>query len=166
MKKIIIFSVILLLIFLFGTGYVFAKSDICGPCCKDIDCAVGKCFDAGKDSAGNACAIKSVKQGEKDILVITAGKGGQCQEPDKTTFCPLSSYTEVGQLVDKVSGWIFILGLVMAPLMILLGGFYMLTAAGDPKKSTQGKQIITWALIGLGVILFAKAFISIIKSFL
>ncbi|MDD5738524.1 MAG: pilin [Candidatus Pacebacteria bacterium] len=162
-KKIIL---ILLLIFLagaFNVGCSFAKSDICGPCCEKADCKVGECVGSGKDSADKPCLIQS---DDKGVITIKQGKGGQCQKPDETTFCPLSSYTEVDKLVEKVSNWIFILALVVAPLMILLGGFYMLTAVGDPKRSTQGKQIIMWAVIGLAVILFAKAFVSIIKSLL
>ncbi|MDD5738523.1 MAG: CARDB domain-containing protein [Candidatus Pacebacteria bacterium] len=90
---------------------------------------------------------------------------GQCQ-PDSPVICSLTKFDNPDKLIDNISGWIFKLALIIAPLLILLGGFYMLTAAGDPSKSTQGKKIITWALIGLAVILAAKAFISIITSVL
>ncbi len=89
---------------------------------------------------------------------------GQCQDPNQVTYCPLSEHTEIKDLVDKISNEILYLALIIAPLFILLGGFYMITSTGDPKRSTQGKSIITWALIGLAVILTAKAFISVITS--
>jgi len=49
-------------------------------------------------------------------------------------------------------------------LIIIIGAFYLLTAAGDPKRIGTGKTIITYALIGLVVILFARALIYVIES--
>jgi len=46
---------------------------------------------------------------------------------------------------------------IVCGLMILIGGFIMLTSSGSPDKVSQGKQIIIWAAIGLVVVLLAKA---------
>ena len=91
---------------------------------------------------------------------------GQCQEKGKTTFCSFSQNKKIEDLIDKVSSWMLVIALVVAPLMILLGAFYILTAAGDKSRFAKGRAIIVWALIGLAIFLFAKAFISILKSFL
>ncbi len=121
----------------------------CGSCCAQGNCASGlRC-----DGAGASCDLDKNQN------------TGQCVDQDVniTTFCPFSSHTDIKELVDSITKWIFILALVIAPLMVLLGGFYMLTAAGDPSRSGKGKQIITWAMVGLAVILFAKAFIAVIR---
>ncbi len=91
---------------------------------------------------------------------------GQCMPIGQIAFCPITTHTSFECLINSLSKWLFYLALVIAPLMILLGGFYMLTAAGEPARSTKGKTILTWAIIGLAVILAAKAFISIITSVL
>ncbi|MDD5433204.1 MAG: pilin [Candidatus Pacebacteria bacterium] len=78
----------------------------------------------------------------------------------------LSTHTSLEDLLNSITKWLLYFALVLAPLMIILGGFYILTSRGDPKMSTTGKSIIKWALIGLVVILSAKAFISIITSVL
>lgn len=153
MKK-ILFSFVLCFIslfYLFGAAVFAAQQPAlkCGSCCQVSDCASGlRC-----EGAGTPCDVTKNQN------------TGQCvdQDVNVTTFCPFSSHTDIKELVASITKWIFILALVIAPLMVLLGGFYMLTSAGDPGRSKKGKQIIVWAMVGLGVILFAKAFISVIK---
>jgi hypothetical protein len=142
MKKILKFcSVILLAFFVFSFWCNFANAKKVGACkaCK---------------TGGDTCATGF------------SCTDGQCKDSNKITFCPISSKGEPKELVNKVSGWMMVVALVVAPLMILLGGFYMLTATGDTKRTTKGKQIILWAVIGLAIILFTKTFISILKSVL
>ncbi len=142
MKKILKFcSVILLAVLVFSFWYNSVNAKEVGAC---KPCKVG----------GDTC------------LTGFSCTDGQCKDPNRITFCPISSKEEPKDLVNEVSKWMMIVALVLAPLMILLGAFYILTAAGDTKRSTKGKQIIIWASIGLAIFLFAKAFISILKSFL
>ncbi|MFH0739854.1 MAG: pilin [bacterium] len=165
MKKVLKFySVILLAVLVFSFWSNFAKAGnqgICYPCCVKTNCISGADCVGSKSDGDNPC-----KQGGTDDKPIFSGDYGQCKDPNKITYCSFSSNKEIKDLVNKVSNWALVIALVVAPLMILLGAFYMLTAAGDSKRSTKGKQIIIWASIGLAIFLFAKAFISILKSFL
>ncbi len=147
-KKIFITLLTFILIQAFLPASVFG-AEKCQPCCA-TDCVAGyECI--GYDTAPGAC-------------VLAQSKGvGECQPNGSVTFCPFSKHQKIEDVIDAVSKWIFILALVIAPLMVLLGGFYMLTSAGDPTRSTKGKKIIIWAMVGLGVILFAKAFISLVR---
>ncbi|MEK7104100.1 MAG: pilin [Patescibacteria group bacterium] len=160
-KKIIAFLV-LFAAFYFPTSALANVSGVkyCDPCCEDSACSVPKQgICAG---FGSPCETKTV--GTK---IVGTGEVGQCQPSDgSVVFCNLSKHQSISDVVDEVTKWIFILAMVIAPLMILLGGFYMLTSRGDPKMSNTGKEIIKWAIIGLAVILFAKAFVSIIRMVL
>jgi len=69
-------------------------------------------------------------------------------------------------LIDSIINFIFWVSLVLAPLMIVIAGFYWLTAAGDLKRVETAKKIILWACIGLAIILFAKGLISVIEHIL
>lgn len=124
-----------------------AKGEFCGPC-KNTTNPNEQC------NASLECSNK------------TDPSSGQCQSIGQISFCPITTHTSFECLINSILKWIFNLALIIAPLMILLGGFYVLTAAGDPSRATQGKKILTWAIIGLAVILTAKAFISIITSVL
>jgi len=124
---------------------------VCDLCCKKTDCITGlDCVNVAKQG----CDL-SKKEGV-----------GTCQDENKVILCSLSTHTDLEKLINAIMKWLLIFSLVIAPLMILLGGFYMLTSRGDPQITTKGKEIIKWAVIGLAVILFAKAFTSIITSVL
>ena len=67
-------------------------------------------------------------------------------------------------LVDIITNFIFWVGIAIGPLMIIIGGFYFLTAAGNEEKIRTAKNIILYTVIGLAIILLAKGLISVIKS--
>ncbi|MCX6760829.1 MAG: hypothetical protein NTZ84_01880 [Candidatus Nealsonbacteria bacterium] len=67
-------------------------------------------------------------------------------------------------IIDNIISLIFYVGLVVTPLMIVIAGFLILTAGGDPKKVEQGRHIIIYTLIGLFIILFAKAIVSMLNK--
>ena len=55
---------------------------------------------------------------------------------------------------------------LIATLLILVGGFYILIAAGRPNMQSQGKAIITAVVIGLLVVYIAWIVVMSILSFL
>jgi hypothetical protein len=82
-------------------------------------------------------------------------------DPTKDLCNPLidgSFEAIIGRLID----FLFSIAIILAPLMIVLGGYLFLTSAGDAKKVGQGRNLIIWAAVGFGTILLAKAFVSLI----
>jgi len=73
-------------------------------------------------------------------------------------------YETFGELIDAIIKYIFYIAVVVTPLMIIIGAFYILTAAGDPKKIGTGKNVIIYTLIGLAIILLARGLIAMIES--
>ena len=165
MKKVLkFFSVTLLAVFVFsffGASHIFALSSICGPCC-----GTSGTYCTQPTGKKVECSGANLSTSPPVCNVATNVGTGQCKISGETTFCPFSRNNDIKVLVNKVSNWMLVVALVLAPLMILLGAFYMLTAAGDTKRSTKGKQIIIWASIALAIFLFAKAFISILRYFI
>lgn len=72
----------------------------------------------------------------------------------------------IPELIETIATWAFRIGLILAPLMILVGAFYFLTAAGSPERVRTGQKIILWTIVGLGIILFSRIIISIITDIL
>jgi len=66
----------------------------------------------------------------------------------------------------NVTDWIFYILSVVVALLAIYGAFVITTAAGDPNKVTSGRQILTFALIGLVVALVAKYLPYIVVFFL
>lgn len=70
------------------------------------------------------------------------------------------------QLIDRIISFVFMAGVVIAPIMILIAGFYYITSAGEPAKLQTAKNIILYTAIGLAVILLAKGLISFLQKVL
>ncbi len=76
---------------------------------------------------------------------------------------PLNA-TSFEALINSVINFIFIVALAIAPLMIIIAGFYFITAAGNPQKIDIAKRIILYTAIGLAIVLFAKGLIALLQK--
>ena len=74
--------------------------------------------------------------------------------------------TSVPALINNIVKYVFWIAMVLAPLMILVGAFYFMTAGGNPERVKTGQKIILWTIVGLAVILFSRGIISVIRSIL
>ena len=54
----------------------------------------------------------------------------------------------------------------LAAVMIIYGGFVLLTSGGDAKKISQGRNIMTAAVVGVIIVFSARALVNIIKNML
>lgn len=74
------------------------------------------------------------------------------------------AYSSFQELINRIIDFIFWIAISIAPIIIIVGGFYFLTAAGDPEKINTAKKIILWALIGLLIIISAKGLITLFRE--
>lgn len=63
---------------------------------------------------------------------------------------------DVIDIINRILNYLIYISVPILALMILIGGFQILTARADPKKITDGKTTITWAVVGFLVILISK----------
>jgi hypothetical protein len=76
------------------------------------------------------------------------------------------SGAEVEDIIGKIAGVIFWLGLMICPIGIIWGGFEIATAGGDQNKITKGRQIILYSIIGLVIIAISATLATVIKNIL
>lgn len=50
-------------------------------------------------------------------------------------------------------------------IMIIIGGFQYLTAGGDPKKAESAKNTLTYAILGLALLILAWFILKFIEIF-
>lgn len=74
-----------------------------------------------------------------------------------------TSFTTFGQLVSVIVKNVFVLAGIVSLFLLIFGGFNVIVAAGDPKKSQQGKTAITGAVTGLLLIFGSFWIIQIIE---
>ncbi len=60
---------------------------------------------------------------------------------------------QLGAAIDKVIGYVFPAGVLIAVIMIIVGGYMWIVSGGDPARKQQAQGTLTWAVIGL-VLLF------------
>ena len=87
-----------------------------------------------------------------------------------TTFLGSSSHflyqlTGAGKLVELILNAAFVIAGVIILFMFILGGISLIAGggSGDPKKAAQGKQAITYAVIGFVVVFTAYWIVRIIE---
>lgn len=74
--------------------------------------------------------------------------------------------TSLPQLIGIVAKFIFNIAIPISVLVIIYGGFMMLTSGGKPEKYKKGLDALKFASIGLAVLLIAKGFVSLVQSIL
>ena len=52
-------------------------------------------------------------------------------------------------MIDKLLGGLLWLAIIICPVFILWGAFLVATSGGDQEKTKKGRQIITYAAVGL-----------------
>lgn len=69
---------------------------------------------------------------------------------------------DVFTLLGNVLTLIFTFTAVIAIIYVIIGGYYYVTAYGNPENIQKGKQTITWAIIGLVVSMLAWAIVQFV----
>ncbi|MFH1246694.1 MAG: pilin [Candidatus Liptonbacteria bacterium] len=69
-------------------------------------------------------------------------------------------------VVNKVTNGLLMVATPIVGIMVLIGGFRIMTAQGNKEHVEEGKKIITNAAIGFAIILLAKSVVVIIRQLL
>jgi hypothetical protein len=85
------------------------------------------------------------------LAAVTIGDNVIIPDPEGFKFGSVT----LGGVVTAVLPYIFAAAGIALLLMIISGGFELLTSAGDPKKLDSGKQRLTNAVIGFIIIFVA-----------
>lgn len=99
--------------------------------------------------------------------VLAAGASGSWGEPTGGTGGPTGGTggatldnplgaDNIIQIINNILNYLIYISVPILALMILIGGFYILTAKDDPAKITKGRTTIMYAAIGFTIILISK----------
>ena len=93
------------------------------------------------------------------VCQFAGSKQGDCQKCMGAGTAAWTAFgciqTDPQQFVGEVLRLGVGLGGGMAFLLILFGGFQILTSAGDPEKLTAGRELVTSAITGLLLVIFS-----------
>lgn len=66
--------------------------------------------------------------------------------------------------IYAITDWIFYILMALVGIMIVIGAFNIITAAGAPEKVSAGRNYILYAVIGMVVAFFARAIPTIVQA--
>ncbi len=84
---------------------------------------------------------------------------------DVTIDNPINA-TSIQAIISNVADFAFLMGVIIAPIMIVIAGFYFITAMGEPAKIQKARQFLTWTIVGLVIILLSKGIVVLIVNIL
>ncbi len=140
-------------------------------------CPAGFVADCASMTDGNAieeCEFENAEPGIYTAWVYYAGGGTTGNYAITVTIekCtdlfPLPTVTGVLAILENIGNWIFIIGLLIAVVMVILGAYMFIDpfsgGAGNPAQVEKGRSIFLWAAVGLAVILLAKGIFTVLRS--
>jgi len=63
---------------------------------------------------------------------------------------------DVGQMIEDIINFVIKIVIVGAGIIIIIGGYFMMTSAGDPQKFERGKKTLLYGAIGFILVFAAK----------
>jgi len=77
---------------------------------------------------------------------------------------PLGSGTTVTTVLTNINAFLLLIAAPICGIMVVWGGFQMMTAAGNPEKFSEGRKTLMYAAIGFVVVIFASSISPLIES--
>ncbi len=74
--------------------------------------------------------------------------------------------TTLGDLVVKVISILLFIAGIVAVIMSIIGGYYIMTAAGNPTQAANGRKTLVNAIIGLVIVVMSYVVIQVIVNFI
>ena len=74
--------------------------------------------------------------------------------------------SDINKLVANALQWLLSVAGAVALVALIYGGIVYITSAGSEERATSGKKIITWAILGLALVLASYALISVLNTIL
>lgn len=76
---------------------------------------------------------------------------------DLKDLSPLGTCGQLDCILEKIMDLIYYLSIPITSIMVLWGGFQILTAAGSPEKVKTGGKTVLYAAIGFAVVILSRA---------
>lgn len=144
-------------------------------CTSNSGCATGQTCNAGKCISGQTACTTNASCGNgqtcnagKCVTSPTATPStGTTPAGTTSTVTALTNPLKISSAGDLIKNLInFILGFVgvIAAAMIVYGGIVYMTSAGNDQRIQQGKNILTYAIVGLIISIAAGIIVNLVLA--
>ncbi len=83
---------------------------------------------------------------------------------DSIEIEPPLEHKTIPKLIKAIVAFLRNFALALAPVIIVLAGYFFVTSGGDPAKIVQAKKMVIYALVGLAIILTAEGIVALIEE--
>ena len=70
------------------------------------------------------------------------------------------------ELLDRITSYLLMIAVPITGLALVWAGFLMISSGGEVEKIEKAKKTISWSVIGLIIVIFAKGLALVIKKVL
>jgi hypothetical protein len=135
-----------------------------GESCSTLPCCSGLCADPPGGGTGKVCSDVSSNPGQGPVIDVKGGPPLENCEGGKgiKTAIGCIPIESEQSLATFFLGWGMGLGGGIALILIVVSTFMIMTSAGDPRKLQAGKELLTSAISGLILLVFAAYILRVI----
>jgi hypothetical protein len=136
------------------------------PCQNSgMACVNGQCAQTGTGSTPAPATTNPPSSGgtQQGCPTGLSPKNGLCLPPSPYSTGIASQQTLTGVLL-QVTEFLLDFAGVVAVIILVIGGFWYITSAGNEEQAEKGKKAIINAIIGLVVVILAYAIVTIISG--
>lgn len=69
-------------------------------------------------------------------------------------------------LVTDIASWLVAIAIPFATIMILYAAVLFMTSGGNEERVKKAKRALTWAIVGIAIIIIGAGFVTLIKDIL
>ncbi len=91
------------------------------------------------------------------IILILSNGATNALAAEFSNPVPINS---VEELIKQITIWIISIFGSIALIIIIFAGFRYLTAGADENKAAEAKKMLTWAVIGIAIVLGSAAIVN------
>lgn len=71
---------------------------------------------------------------------------------------------DIDCLISSIIDFIFKIAIIIAPIMLIIAGFFFVTSMGEPAKIQKAKDVVLWTLIGLAIVVMARGIVAVFNE--
>ena len=95
-------------------------------------------------------------------LIETARAQGGPVDTSFRLFDPFAGH-DFQWVVGKIADFLLLIGAPITGIMVLVGGYFMITSGGSSERFTTGRKTILYAVVGFVALLLAKGVAAVIQ---
>lgn len=97
------------------------------------------------------------------LSTVAFAQGGTTPGTTVTLTNPLNT-TDASAVLGNINTFLLVIAAPICGIMVVWGGFQMMTAAGNPEKFSEGRKTLLYAAVGFAIVILADTVAPIIKS--